>query len=283
MKNQKSNKHYKDHLEPFDRDSDMCLTRDQLAIRLILDLGPKLKVDSTEEVLIELPLSREIPDGMVGDSASSGKQEDTIRFMPIRDKRVKAEIAELIYKKGKIIPYAQEVSRILTVLEGMAWKEPIQEIEVDQILNENPFIEAIYVFLKQPENNFEFGGTCSSLLIELTRIGKRKGIDLKSKYWPGGPAQLSKKLCEQEIHLKKVGIVFTRGRRPGGERYVKISLQSENSQSKASDDAKCIASQEAPDDQQINHDEKPSSDTGDDALEAKLASINQPSKENKDD
>lgn len=80
MDNNENNDTDKAPVDPSDSKSRKDLRRDQIAIEVILDHAPYLKINTTEEALIGLPLSSEAPSRNPENSTLSEKQEDEIRF-----------------------------------------------------------------------------------------------------------------------------------------------------------------------------------------------------------
>lgn len=183
--------------------------RANVALQAILDAPPELFVDVTGEPRIGLPFARGDPDQPQSPWS-------------LRHGRVRAEIAQFAFQETGHVLFDQEITRILSVLEGMAWKDQRIDIDLKQALDEEPLVEAAFIFLHQPETEGRFQGSCSKLLPALTKIGRKNGVDTRSKAWPKGAAQLSCRLGQLEALLAKCGIQVTRGRLPGGARYVKL-------------------------------------------------------------
>lgn len=183
--------------------------RDIVALQTILDANPELFVDVAGEPRIGLPFAR-------------GDPSRPQLLWSLRHSRVRAEIAEFVYRETGSVLFDQEITRVLCVLEGRAWKDQRIDVELKQALDEEPLIEALFIFLHQPETAGQFQGQCSKLLPALTKLGRKNGVDTHSKAWPKGAAQLSFRLGQLTNLLTKCGIRVTRGRLPGGARYVNL-------------------------------------------------------------
>ncbi len=183
--------------------------RDIVAMETILAMKPELYVDVAGEPRIGLPFAR-------------GDPKPPQSPWSLRHDRVRAEIAEFVFQSAGIILFDQEITRILYVLEGKAWKDHRIDIELQQALDEEPLVEALFIFLHQPETEGRFQDSCSKLLTALTKIGRKNGVDTRSKAWPKGAPQLSGRLGQLEALLAKCGIKVARGRFVGGARYVKL-------------------------------------------------------------
>ena len=183
--------------------------RDIVALQTILNAKPELFVDVAGEPRIDLPFVRGAPNRRPSP-------------WPLRHARVRAEIAEFVFRETGHVLFDQEITRILSVLEGKAWKDQRIDIDLKQALDEEPLVEALFIFLHQSETEGRFLGPCSKLLLALTKIGRKNGADTRSKTWPKGAAQFSFRLGQLEHLLAKCGITVTRGRQPGGGRYVKL-------------------------------------------------------------
>jgi hypothetical protein len=178
-------------------------------VQAVLDAAPELFVDAAGEPRIGLPIPR-------------GDPKHAVTIWPLRDVRVRSEIAELLFReKGRVLSES-EITRILNVLEGKAWKDHRIDIDLKQALDEEPLIEAVFIFLHQPETAGQFRGSCSKLLPALTKIGRKNGVDTRSRAWPKGAAQLSSRLGQLEAMLQKCGVAVSRGRMSGGARFVSL-------------------------------------------------------------
>ncbi|MGI8981878.1 MAG: hypothetical protein ACR2FY_21820 [Pirellulaceae bacterium] len=181
--------------------------RDLLALQTVLGTSPELFVDATGEPRIGLPLV----------------STESLRLpWSLRHPRVKAEIANLVFRSEQIILFEQEILRILTILEGQAWRDQRLDIEIRQALDDVPLVEALYIYLHQQESQGFFCGSCTKLLHALTKTAHKAGVDLKSASWPKGAAQLSRRLGQLEPLLEKAGIIVKRKRESGGTRSVEI-------------------------------------------------------------
>lgn len=214
------------------------LRRDQQALDVILGTRPVLRINSVRRPQIQLPLTSP---GVV----SSGSSGDGAKFHELSHSRVRAEIAYLVQRETGLILRDQEITRLLNILEGMAWESPIVESELERVLDESPLIEAVYLFLKQQENLGEFHSSGTRLLEELQKIGNRKGVDLKSKDWPRSASSLSRRLGELKDPLQKIGIEVDVGRKGGGERYVSLKMIQNEQKSSSCDDSVKLPSQES--------------------------------------
>lgn len=180
-----------------------------ITVQTILDATKELYVDAAGEPRIGLPIVRGDP-----------RRSESV--WPLRHSRVRSEIAEFIFREKGRVPSDQEITRILNVLEGKAWKDHRIDIDLKQALDEEPLIEAVFIFLHQPETAGRFCGSCSMLLPALTKIGRKNGVDTRSRAWPKGAAQLSSRLGQLKAILQKGGVEVERGRMSGGTRYVEL-------------------------------------------------------------
>lgn len=178
-------------------------------VQAILDATPELFVDAAGEPRIGLSIAR-------------GDPERSVTIWPLRDVRVRSEIAEFLFREKERVPSGSEITRILNVLEGKAWKDHRIDIDLKQALDEEPLIEAVFILLRQPETAGQFRGSCSKLLQALTKVGRKNGVDTRSRAWPKGAAQLSSRLGQLEAMLQKCGVAMKRGRMPGGARFVSL-------------------------------------------------------------
>jgi hypothetical protein len=215
------------------------LRRDQRALDVVLAIRPVLRINSIGEPQIQLPLN------LPGDDQPD-KPVDATKFHDLSHSRVRAEIAYLVLLETRLILHDQEINRLLTILEGMAWKSPHVESELQQVLDESPLGEAIYLLLMQPENAGQFQSSGTGLLEALQLVGNRKGVDLKSKDWPRSASILSRRLQELRAPLQKLGIEVSVGRKGGGDRYVSLNMTQEIQQSVPCDDGIKLPSQLSP-------------------------------------
>jgi hypothetical protein len=189
-----------DHVTSTDR-------RDALAMSAILASEPELYVDVTGVPRITLPLA----------PTSEARMPWSLRHA-----RVRAEIAELVFHKRGLILFEHEIRRILCVLEGKAWREQRYDLDTVQALDAEPLVEALYIYLHQPEVNGRFSGTCTKLLSDLKKVAVKNGVDIACDAWPKGPARLSFRIGELTKLLEKFKITAKRGRANGGAKCVLI-------------------------------------------------------------
>lgn len=153
--------------------------RDQLIIEAVLDVSPNVYTNELGVTCILLPLD--------------GQDSDKSEFA-IRDPRVKAEISCHAFEKTTLIPHHSEINRVLTVLEGKAWKKNKTNVDFLEAIDADPLLETVYIFLKQKKIGGQYEGNCTKLLAELNNIAISKSIHIKIPSWPKGTAQLSHQL-----------------------------------------------------------------------------------------
>lgn len=127
----------------------------------------------------------------------------------IRSERVRVWIAEFIWEKSNFILLDREIDRILNVLEGKAWRNRRQDVEICQAIDQDSLLEAILLLM---ERETVFEGTMTKLQRELVKVGKRAGLDVKAKNWPKGSPQLSSRIRTVEHLLAKAKITVKRTR-----------------------------------------------------------------------
>ena len=94
--------------------------------------------------------------------------------------------------------------------------------------------------------NPRFEGTQTRLLAELSKIGKKYGVDMQSKAWPKGAAQLSQRINKLTLLLLKAGVEVEIGRRAGGQRFIILARKHDiTDMPERSDDADPAASRSA--------------------------------------
>lgn len=243
--------------------------RDQIAIQVVLDQSPQLHINSIGIPMIALPLKKTPGDIRPPEDNSSRTAEQS---WPLRSRRVQAEIADLIYSEKSVLVHQQEINRILKVLEGRAWKEPSPMFGIGHDMDENPLIEAIMILLLKQGTTGGFEGSCTTLLHELKKVCNQHSIDADDKYWPRGAAQLSRKLLEQAPVLERAGITIHRSRRPGGDRYISLRIESEIKFDEC-DDTATSASQAASEQNPESLEDSEPCDAGDNVYVTRLKKI----------
>ncbi len=181
--------------------------RDVAALKLIIEAIPELYCNIVGEPCIRLPPMRDGPDGGV---------------WPLRSERVRAWIAEFIWKETETVLFEREITRFLAVLEGKAWQDQRLNLEVKDAVDQEPVLEAILIWLGI---NRRYEGTSTKFLQELRKTARKYGVDTQSRAWPKGSPQLSRRIGELRRLLEKAGVKVEIGRRPGGERYVLLDGQ----------------------------------------------------------
>ncbi len=159
---------------------------------------------------------------------------------PLQSSRVRAWIGETMWEGSGIVLLEKEITRILTVLEGKAWHDQRLEWDLKDAMDQDPVLEAVVIW---SEKNRSLETTQTKLLQELTKTAKKYGVDMRSKSWPKGPAQLSLRISQLIPLLLKAGVQAEIGRKSGGQRFVvltKISKATERCM--GSDDAGQAAS-----------------------------------------
>ena len=166
---------------------------DALALGLILN-EPQLELfcDSVGLPRIRLP------------TVPNGNSEEP---WSLRTDRVRAWIAEFVWDRTSIILLDREIDRILNILEGKAWQDQRRDLELCEAIEQDSVLEAV-LFYMESEPLFE--GTMTKFQRELAKAAKRAGLDVRSKNWPKGAPQLSKRIGSVERFLTKAGIKVKR-------------------------------------------------------------------------
>lgn len=146
--------------------------------------------------------------------------QDVPQVWPLHSRRFRSWIAEFVWETATIVLFDQELNRILTVLEGRAWKHQRVDAEVCEAIENDPLFEAILIWINERRS---FDGRSTKLLIELKKTARKSGIDTRSQAWPKAPAQLSRRISQLETLLERAGIGIEVGRRPGGERFIRLT------------------------------------------------------------
>ena len=173
--------------------------RDVAALKLILGATPELYCNIVGEPCIRLPPLRDGP------------------VWSLRSGRVRAWIADFVWEEAGLVLFEQEITRLLAVLEGKAWRDQRLDLELKDAVDQEPLLEAIMIWIS---SNHRFEGTSTKFLRELRKTARKYGVDTQSRAWPKGPAQLSRRIGELTRLLEKAGVAVKIGRRPGGERYI---------------------------------------------------------------
>ncbi len=181
--------------------------RDQLILETVRNAKPKLFVN---------PLG--VPSIMLPFAPKSAKKTE----YPIHSARLKAELAYYICSMTQLVPHQSEINRILTILEGKAWRKNNTTPELVEAIDSDPMLEAVYIYINQPSVSGSFEGTCTKLLNELLHIANSNGIYMKVPSWPKGAAQLSHRLWKAKKLLQRGGIGIDKPPRTGPKRSIKL-------------------------------------------------------------
>lgn len=225
----------------------------------VLQTNPELYINQLGIPCISLPLS----DQAVEKSEYS-----------IASQRTRAELASLIYSNTGLTPSNWELSNLMIILQGLAWKVNKTDTGLAEILDSDPLLEATYLFLNQVNVGGCFRGSCTKLAHELSSLALTNEIYTKDSNWPKGIAQLSHRLWKSRTYLKKCGIDIRRGRFSGGQRYIELNLSTE------SDAADLPASPGGHTSNALSDNRLECIDDGDGAVEELFDRISAPSGEN---
>ncbi|MEO2032572.1 MAG: hypothetical protein ABGZ35_10855 [Planctomycetaceae bacterium] len=182
----------------------------QYSLQIVLAARPDLFVDVCGRAMIALPWMS--PNGNVA-------------ALPLNCRRVRSEIAAFAYAEIGEILSDSDVRRICLVLEGLAW----QNCRVGgsrRILDEHPLVEALYIRLRKEGSFLE--ASASAVLSKLEQTAKLHSLDTRSALWPKTAPALSRQLIELRSSLQTLGISLERGRYPGGARFLRLSLASDD-------------------------------------------------------
>lgn len=136
----------------------------------------------------------------------------------LRSDRVRAWIAVFIWERAQIILLDREIDRILNILEGKAWLDQRRDLELCEAIEQDSVLEAVLVFM---ESEAVFEGTMTKFQRELAKTAKRAGLDVRSKNWPKGAPQLSRRIGSVELFLNKAGIKVERSHK-SSERKLRL-------------------------------------------------------------
>lgn len=177
--------------------------RKERALHLILANEPELFCDLSGEPCIRLPKNTTSP------SPTWSLRSDRVRFW----------IADFIFDNADLVLTEHEITNILTVLVGKACHDERTDVDLHQAMDQDPFVEALFIYLRE---NGNYDGNCSKLLSKLCTIATACGTDIKSKGWPKGAAQLSHRLSTLKDLIAKAGVTLEIGRNGGRERFVRL-------------------------------------------------------------
>lgn len=221
------------------------------ALKTILSLDPQVYCNVVGTPTVRLPPAQEDHEG---------------DEWPLQSARVRAWIAETIWDRAGIVLLEKDITRMLTVLEGKAWHDQRLDLELKDAMDQDPVLEAVVIWIRE---NPRFEGTQTKLLGELSKIGKKYGVDMRGKAWPKGAAQLSLRINKLIPLLLKAGVEVEIGRKAGGQRFIVLARkEKETDIPKGCDDADQAASHPASADK--SHHPKPlrhSDDGGGDVFE----------------
>ena len=177
--------------------------RDVTSIKLILNKIIEISCDIAGQPQVKL-----------------GQEQDEQQVWPLHSRRFRSWIADFVWNEAETVLFDQEINRILTVLEGKAWKNQRVDIEVYEAIEKDPLFEAIVIWINEKKS---FDGRSTKLLLELNKTAKKFGVDTQHQAWPKGPSQLSRRIKQLEQLLERTGSSIEVGRRAGGERFIRLS------------------------------------------------------------
>lgn len=183
------------------------IRRDEKVLKLILAKNPELYVNIVGEPCISLPLD------------SGADQTPWL----LNHNRVRATITGFAWDNAGLVLHAQELNRLLRVLESRAWMDQRTEIELEDAIDDDPLLEGLLILLASPESNGSVRLTATKLLQALNKKARLSGVDTDHHAWPKAPTQLSRRLGKLDPLLLKAGISVQRGRDSGGVRFVHLS------------------------------------------------------------
>lgn len=219
--------------------------RDTKVVKCAMALFPNPFVNSVGIPCVEIPINK----------------KDNIKLAwPINHSRVRALIAAEVFSCEDFVCFDKEVRRVIHILEGIAWMNPQEDPKGEIALDEHPMIEAIHIMLLQSDCSGSFEGSCSKLLTQLKKVARKYQLDAKSSSWPKTAAHLSRSIQDNNSYLEALGIHSEKGRRPGGERFIRLIHRP------LCDDAGEAASQERSLDKSHHPKKKRRSDASDDDL-----------------
>jgi hypothetical protein len=182
------------------------IRRDERALQAILSKSPTLYVNFVGEPMILLPIE--------------GSPEEQAAHR-LHSPRVRAYLFATVHRKAEFVPYEDEISRVLRILEDLAWNDVRISVPFGDALEQHALLEAVNLLLHGNDFRNGYDGTASRLRNLLNDLAIEQGIDVRQKDWPRGSARLSQQLWELKDTLHGGGILLERGR-TNGARWIKL-------------------------------------------------------------
>ncbi len=151
--------------------------------------------------------------------------DGTDSAIPIGGKKLRCCLARIAYDDLDFLPEEQELTRCVSYLHGLAFKNQLSTFSQKEALDQCPLLEAINILIRNQDNRGQFCVSASALLCELNRVAEVNGIDTREKTWPKAANHLSKAIRERQSTLLILGIRSTIDRKPGGDRFIRFELQ----------------------------------------------------------
>jgi hypothetical protein len=147
---------------------------------------------------------------------------NSIRAYPIQSKRVRAYIATSAWNSARLLFGTGELTRVLRVLEGLAWESIPQDATTDQLwrsLEDKPVLQVVIEFMRERE---KYETQMQSFLKDLEEVALRHRFDMYSKKWPKTPAHLSAQLRQEHNQgiLEQFGVAVEISRDRNGAKLV---------------------------------------------------------------
>ena len=123
----------------------------------------------------------------------------TTQAWPLWSNRVRAWIAEFVWKRKTTVLLEREVTRIPWVLEGKAWEDRRTDLDVKDAMDQEPVLEALLIWLNEAENQ-SYDGNCTKLLMDFGLAGLMRddGHSSSREHFLGTPAYMSPELVRGE-------------------------------------------------------------------------------------
>jgi hypothetical protein len=99
------------------------------------------------------------------------------------------------------------------------------DVELTEAVDEDPLLEALLIFMHE---HAVFDKSCTALMAALDQVARSSGLDTKDRLWPKAAPQLSKRIERLKPLLKRVDIAVELGRRSGGLRFVRLTLEKQS-------------------------------------------------------
>ena len=189
---------------------DQATKRKHQVLEVILAYRPTFSRSTTGEPMVSVPIA-DVPGA-------------TKSLAPVDSDLVRGELSVIVMESLRWPLRCHETNEIIQLFTGLAYREPIPEPSISQLLDDHPWIEAMLAYLATPEQEGTFRGTATALLEGINKIRVRGAAVPRNIRWPSHFSVLGVWIRKHEQDLLAVGVELTIEPRKSGVRTISLSM-----------------------------------------------------------